>query len=318
MARLSNDALNPPPVTALTSSGHRPSPQNRGTGCVGYPGGLDRRIILQSDLDIYMVQVFASGSMTGDFDGRDVSATAGDICIQDLTQPFASQVDAGSRLCIAIPRQELERHVGPRNLHGVVLKAVWPMTRLITTYLEGLVSLQETLGGPQALAAQEALITLLASALTAETPDQTHEQAPLAVALRQRVLMFIQQNLHAKDLSPETIQRQFNVSRAHLYRAFAADGGVAKVVQDKRLDATCLELLKPENAARSITDIAYSMGFSSSNQLLRSFRARFGITPTEARHEGLASGLQNGLTPDLQAYFSHLLETKWTRPARPL
>ncbi|GHE80449.1 hypothetical protein GCM10019059_43340 [Camelimonas fluminis] len=192
------------------------------------------------------------------------------------------------------------------------------MTRLITTYLEGLVSLQETLGGPQALAAQEALITLLASALTAETPDQTHEQAPLAVALRQRVLMFIQQNLHAKDLSPETIQRQFNVSRAHLYRAFAADGGVAKVVQDKRLDATCLELLKPENAARSITDIAYSMGFSSSNQLLRSFRARFGITPTEARHEGLASGLQNGLTPDLQAYFSHLLETKWTRPARPL
>ena len=180
----------------------------------------DRRIILQSDLDIYMVQVSASGSMTGDFNGRDVSATAGDICIQDLTQPFASQVDAGSRLSTAIPRHELERHVGPRNLHGVVLKAVWPMTRLITTYLEGLVSLQETLGGPQALAAQEALITLLASALTAEMLDQTHEQAPLAVALRQRVLMFIQQNLHAKDLSPETIQRQFNVSRAHPYRAY--------------------------------------------------------------------------------------------------
>lgn len=277
-------------------------------GSVSFNGqrySRDRRVILQGGLDSYLVQFFVSGTMKGDFGGTDVKASVGDICILDLAQSFRSQVDAGSRFSAAIPRPELEKAVGSRNLHGAVLKAAWPMTRLIATYLGGLVSLGDPLPGTQALAVQEALITLLAAALKGEVLEQASDYAPLSVALRQRVLTFIEQNIGAKNLSPEFIQRRFNVSRAHLYRAFAADGGVAKVVQDRRLDAALVELNKVANSSRSISEIAYSLGFSSGNQLLRGFRTRFAMTPSEAR-EAAASHQEKRLTPNLQAYFTDI------------
>lgn len=263
----------------------------------------DRRIIVQGGLDLYVVQVFISGTMTGDFNGIDVRAATGDICILDLAQTVRSKANAGSRLSATVPRREIEKALGPRNLHGTLLKAEWPITQLIATYLGGLVSLGDALPNAHALAVQEALIALLCAALRGEVPERASDYAPLSVALRQRVLTFIEQNISSRELSPEFIQLRFNVSRAHLYRAFAADGGVAKVVQDKRLDAAFLELTKPSNSFRSISEIAYGLGFSSGNQLLRSFRARFGMTPSEAREEGLASHKEKRHTPHLQSYF---------------
>nr|WP_225737270.1 helix-turn-helix domain-containing protein [Dyella acidiphila] len=117
-------------------------------------------------------------------------------------------------------------------------------------------------------------------------PDDGHAVPSLGTRLRQTIVDFIARNLYLSELSPEFLCRRFNVSRAHLYRAFAADGGVAKVLRDMRLDAAYGELTDAGRATRSITEIAYSLGFSSASQLLRSFRTRFGITPKEARAHG--------------------------------
>jgi len=264
----------------------------------------DRRIIVQGGLDHYLVQVFVSGAMKGDFNGIDVNADVGDICILDLAQTLRSQAEAGSRLSIAIPRHEIEKTIGPRNLHGTILKSEWPMTRLITACLRELLSLEGPLPGMQAHAVQDALTTLLTAALKGEPLEQTADHSPLGLALRQRILTFIDQNIGSPNLSPESIQHRFNVSRSHLYRAFATDGGVAKVLRDKRLDIAFLELSETGNA-RSIAETAYSLGFSSGNQLLRSFRARFGMTPSEAREKGLASQREKP-QPHLQIHFTDL------------
>ncbi|GHE78378.1 hypothetical protein GCM10019059_41470 [Camelimonas fluminis] len=176
----------------------------------------------------------------------------------------------------------------------------------MTGYLGQLVSLDGPLPASQTLAAQEAFTTLLASALKGETLERQRADAIPGSVLRQRVLSFIEQNFQSGDVTPEAIQRRFNVSRAHLYRAFAADGGVAKLVQGKRLDAAFLELLKSGKSSRSITDIAFSMGFSSGNQLLRSFRARFGMTPSEARNEGGTPPVTRPHAHDVQTHFAEV------------
>lgn len=264
----------------------------------------DRRLVVRSGLDHYLVRVLTAGMLRGDFNGVDVAAAVGDICIFDLSQPLKGQVEAGSAMSITLPRALLDHAVGSRNLHGTVLKADGPMTPLVVSCLRGLSALDAPLHELQAMAAQDALVGLLAAALRGDTPDHSCGVASLGARLRQHIMEFMQRNLSLLELSPEFLCRRFNVSRAHLYRAFAGDGGVAAVLRDMRLDAVYRELTQLARASRSITEIAYSMGFSSGNQLLRSFRTRFGVTPSEARTAVDA----RWQSMDLHAYFARLAE----------
>ncbi len=273
----------------------------------------DRRNIVQGGLDYYFIQIAVSGGMRGDFNGINVKADSGDILIADLAQTLRSETEAGYRASVLINRKLLEKAVGFRNLHGVVLKADWPMTRYLVTCLGGLFDLAPSLSDTQAASIEEAVIALLAAALKGAGVERPEDTSPLSLVLRQRVLEFMEQNIHTPELSPEFIQRRFHVSRAHLYRTFANDGGVAKVLRDMRLDAAFLELTKAERSTRSIAEIAFSLGFSSSNQFLRGFRARFGMTPTEAREERFALQSTTQPKPDLLAYFSDVRNqiTNW-------
>jgi len=247
----------------------------------------ERRIAVPGGLDHYLVQLFGAHAQHGQADGADGPAATGDLCIFDLAQPLKSRLDAGATLSVLLPRPLLEKATSLRNLHGLVLKAESPMTSLVVACLQSLAALDASLPEAQAWAAQEALVTLLSAALNAPVSDEVRA-ASLAAGLRQRVVEFIGRNLCLLELSPDFLCRRFNVSRAHLYRAFAASGGVAKVLRDMRLDAAYRELTQASRDSRSITEMAGSLGFSSGNQLLRSFRARFGITPSEARASAVA------------------------------
>ncbi|NVM41607.1 helix-turn-helix domain-containing protein [Ochrobactrum intermedium] len=267
----------------------------------------DHRTIVHSDLDYYLIQLFTSGKMNGDFNGLGVRADVGDICFLDLSKAFKSEVDAGSRISLAVSRRDLEKVIGPRSLHGVVLRGDQPMTRLIATYLKGIRSLERSLSPVEALASEEALIALLAGAVKGDALESLEDYPSMSIALRQRVLAFIDQNIGEQELSPELIQQKLRVSRSHLYRAFAEDGGVAKIIRDRRLDEAFKQLAKPSKQSRSVSQIAYSLGFSSGNQLLRGFRARFDMTPKEAQIERERLQFERQANNDLHGYFTEML-----------
>lgn len=249
-----------------------------------------RRTILQTEVEMYTVNLFLEGTMQGNFNQRDVSVEPGDIFITDLTQPFESQVDAGRRLSIYLPRQALEKTLHQRSLHGCVLKAGQPMTRILFDYIKGLNEVAPQLSPREGLVAQEAMTSLLVSSLEGRDWGDPEGTTGLRLALRQRVFEFIDAHLAEPELGPEMLMRRFRVSRTHLYRAFEEDGGVARVIRSKRLDAAYLSLVRQSGSARlSIEEMAYRAGFSSSAQFLRGFRARFSTTPSEARRVGLPS-----------------------------
>ena len=258
----------------------------------------DRRIIAWSGLDQYLIAVVAA-DMSGNFADTSVKARPGDICVLDLAQILQSDVTAGGMFSTLIPRQILSKATGHANLHGLVLQAHLPMTKLLTTYLGGVGDLRDQLSDGEAAAVQDALVTILAAALRGEQPDDAGELRPLSIALRQRALDFIDHNIQNPDLSPNLILRHFNVSRAHLYRAFAEDGGISSVIRDRRLDAAFLELTRTDVVTRSVSDIAFALGFSNATHFLRGFRTRFGLTPSEARRERPSGQL----APELQAHF---------------
>lgn len=246
----------------------------------------DKRVIAQGGLDHYLLQVLTAGTIRGDFAGRDVAADPGDICIIDLARTYESEVDAGARLTTAVPRADLEKVLGRRELHGLVLKAGQPLTRLLIDYLQGLHAVSAQLSPSEAIAAHDALVTLLAASLSGAPAARPEARSELNLALRERMHAFIESHLTHPDLGPELLMQRFRISRAHLYRAFAEDGGIVGAIRDQRLHAAYRALIDPRKAARSAAGIAGDFGFSNLAKFQKAFVARFGITPDEARQQG--------------------------------
>lgn len=266
----------------------------------GQENRRDRRLILTSSLDAYMVQLFVSGTLEGDCDGRSISVSPGDIAVFDLARSFSNRVREGSTLIVMLPRERVDTLTGEASLHGTVLKAGLPITRLLTDFVISLAQVGPELDPADVPAIEEAAVALLGSSLARHAPAP---DPMLAQILRRRVLDFIDNNLTDPELGSATLVRRFRVSRAHLYRMFAADGGVARMVRDRRLDAAYREFRRPGTARRPITEVALELGFSNSSQFLKAFKSRFDMTPSEARQN---SGQPTGADPRLADLRSEL------------
>ena len=80
----------------------------------------------------------------------------------------------------------------------------------------------------------------------------------------------------------EDLADKMSISRVQLYRKVKAILGISisEYIQDFRLEKS-KELLG--NSKLSISEIAYSTGFSSPNYFSTSFKNKFGKTPKEFR-----------------------------------
>lgn len=269
----------------------------------------NRLTIARSDFDFYIVHAVVSGGHVGDFNGRSMTAQPGDLYITDMSLPFHTRVQAGVVRAVVVPRNHLESLTNGRSLHGRVLSQGNPMARLIASYHLGLDDVLDDMSSEQASGAQAAFLSLLAAGLK----DQawTNEDLPsgLGPIFRRRVLEFIDGNIVDPRLSPDLLMRTFRVSRAHLYRHFEADGGVSKVIRERRLAFAYERLAEAGSHTRSVKQIAGLCGFSSSSQFVRLFRAHFGITPGETlRSTGHRSPICKGADgmDKLQNHFKNI------------
>jgi AraC family transcriptional regulator, positive regulator of tynA and feaB len=139
----------------------------------------------------------------------------------------------------------------------------------------------------------------LAAAITTMAWDALREQieTPPVIGRRDELLMRVKAYIEAKladpKLSVERIADACSISVRGLHRHFAEDpaGSVSRYVWQRRL-IRCAEALRdPSQAHRSITDVCFSCGFSSSSHFSRLFKDRFGVPPFPYR-VGLACPLR--------------------------
>lgn len=102
--------------------------------------------------------------------------------------------------------------------------------------------------------------------------------------MRTRAKRYISVNLGDADLSVDGIANALGCTTRYLHRVFRDEGTtVARYLWQSRIDACRRAIEQPVNDARSITDLAFSFGFSSSAHFSRAFKQRFGFPPSDLR-----------------------------------
>jgi AraC-like DNA-binding protein len=138
----------------------------------------------------------------------------------------------------------------------------------------------------------EKFMDILALAISAE-PDR---RAPTEMCVQSgRLLLvrnYIDEHLSDSNLSLGDIAKNNGISLRTLHQLFHPMGmSASEWLRTRRLQR-CYDLLtSPQRETKTITEIAYSMGFNSSSHFSNLFRAQFGLRPSDVRKTSAASNL---------------------------
>ncbi|MCZ7482911.1 MULTISPECIES: helix-turn-helix domain-containing protein [Rhizobium/Agrobacterium group] len=195
-----------------------------------------------------------------------------------LSSPYEAEGEDDGTIALILPRDFAFSQ--PYDL------AIRPeMSALIIDYIQ---LLHHSLPGRVERDAEHMAVatTSLLSACITPTRDRVFEaDGPINAVIMMRAKKLIATQLAMRDLSPEKLCRDLNVSRSRLYRIFETSGGISNYIRRQRLLRT-RDILANENDRRSISVIAEEWGFTDPSTYSRTFRREFGVTPKEAREAG--------------------------------
>lgn len=132
------------------------------------------------------------------------------------------------------------------------------------------------------------VIRNLLARVVATVPGVADQPAEIDGLMR-RAQSFALTYLGDPDLSPDAIATGIGVSRRHLYRAFSEHGQTpANWIWAMRTEQAHLRLTAPEQHKKSLTELAFEVGFNDMAHFSRAYRGRYGCTPRQARLAALS------------------------------
>ncbi len=216
----------------------------------------------------------------------------GSFWIIDLDRP-ASAVTNGSYLTLALPRALVEKELPfLATQSGAIMPADSTAAMVLSDYLRALNNRLDSVTYAESQTIGERIIQLLDPLLGLGDL----QAAPSRSATMTAILAYIDRNLGDPALDAARIAARFHMSRATLYRLFKNTGGVAGIIQRRRLSAAFLALGSPANSGKSVLEIAMDQGFINASHFSRAFRDHFGLSPSAVRDRGMS---RNGLPPPL-------------------
>jgi AraC-like DNA-binding protein len=241
--------------------------------------------IRRSGEDDFFVNVAVRGHLELAQDGREAALRPGDFTVYDSSRPCRiSGVGSFELIVVKIPRQTFAAHcplakdatatVVPGDRGAGALLA--PFLRALAAHAGGLPpEVVPRVGGH--------VLDLLGTALTEPAGSGGGRAAPRPGQL-QRARRYIIDHLAEPGLSPAVIASALGVSVRYLQGIFQLEGtSPFRWVQEQRLAQAARLLADPGEAGRSITDIAFGVGFTDTSHFTRSFKRRYGTGPREYR-----------------------------------
>jgi len=201
-------------------------------------------------------------------------------------EPYELQCDVRSRqFWIELPREAFDRRFDsgrpPMLKHFDLSRG---LGRIAAEFCATLANEGASVDATTRLKLGDQFMDLVALALSAEPDRQSADEQSVQHARLRSIKSYIEANLGDPNLSPTSIARENGISLRYLHHLFRlVDMSVSDWLRLSRLQR-CHDLLtSSRHAHQSITEIAYSMGFSSSSHFSNLFRAHFNVCPSDVR-----------------------------------
>ena len=244
-----------------------------------------KHLLHHDDSDHIVMQWYMKGSCHAHNGGRDFIQSSEHIVMMDLGyESFSSTISPFSEvITITIPRELLQKYWGPiDNLAGLSLPVNSTRGALLKNFMISLCEELDTIKPADASTVAKTTMHMISSMFQGEFKQLGAAERITTVELKLLVKDFIAANLRNRQLSIDMLINKFNCSRATLHRMFQAQGGVARYINQLRLQR-CYKHLISSNVKRSqITAIAQYWGFNNRQQFTRQFKQHFGILPSDA------------------------------------
>ena len=228
--------------------------------------------------DQLLILLQTKGSVDTDDGGRRSRREAGDVAIVDYARPLHSVATDYGNLMIVLARENVPAALLALEPHGLVFPREGGAARLIGAALREFYAQADHLTVSEAEAAIEGIVALTTACARAKLAG---DEADHVKSKRKAALDYIDAHLGSPRLGPDGIADAAHLSRASLYRLFAAEGGIRAVLLKRRLDQAVRLMLADEKDEYSLKEIVKCCGLGGTSQFSRAFRARFGVPPRQ-------------------------------------
>lgn len=248
--------------------------------------------IARSSQDFILVALGGRGHGGIRQDDREIDLRAGELAFYDTTRPYELSFDgAFTQTIYQIPRASLvSRIAGSDALTATVFDRQRPLARLAVDFLGALATAVDRVDADTADRLADQALDLLAMALgerLARTPAPSTHRA----ALLYRIKAHMKSHLADPELSLGATAAALGISPRYINRLLAEEQtSFQRLLLELRLARCARELGAPAHAHRQIGEIAFAWGFSDLSHFGRAFRARYGLSPRDWRHQQRAGG----------------------------
>ena len=252
-------------------------------------------LIRRSGEDDLLVNLAVQGRVTVAQQGREALLRPGDLTVYDSALPCRIVcLDPFELLVLKVPRPLFEAHCPlVRDTMATQVPGDRGAGALIAPFLHSLTVHARGLAPDTSARIGATLLELLATALSDRPPASGGSHAPGAVHMG-RARRYITDHIADPDLSPAVIAGALGISVRYLHALFRAeDTSPSRWILRQRLHMAARLLADPARADRSVTDIAYAVGFKDASHFTRAFKSRHGVSPREYRG-GLRSAAPQG------------------------
>lgn len=226
--------------------------------------------------------------------GREACLGQGDFTMVSSMRPYQLVfAEPNTMVVVALPEDLVQREIPcPQDLVAIRMGHEDNLVRMVAQCTIGL--WQECTGG----AAIESVGTLISTALVhlissayARLPQAASCASTSVEHRRFQILKFIESQLHDCSLSPVTIAAHFKQSPRSLHMLFShAPETLSRYILRRRLEESARALTNPLKQGRTISEVAFDHGFSSSAHFCKVFREHFDATPTAYRQQRTKPG----------------------------
>ncbi len=245
-----------------------------------------KQLATKNDSAPFLISLQVSGQGLLQQDGRECLLRPGDLSLYDTRRPyeliFPEELE---QIVVAIPRQILDGRLYMRpELTATSINAHSAIGRILGDYIGSVARQAATLTVAEKTELADAMLNLLVTALVYIAPHVDAAPSTVRRGHLTRIKVYIESEIENVELSPLTIASALRITPRYLHRIFQSEGTtLMRWILNRRLEHAARRLRDPLQARKTVTEIAFELGFNDTSHFSKVFRATFGMPPRDYR-----------------------------------